>query len=162
MTLDHILADIPYLVNQVKEHLNSTHSSVVAFGSRIGGLVATLARKKFPHIIDGAWSSSGMFRSAMTETSFYNDVARQVHIYGGANCSSRLSTAFQQVKEIVDAKNVTKLRELFRIEGEFDLDKPQDVQYFYISLFEHLPDFVHIAEYGLHHSTDTVDVPVMQ
>lgn len=138
------MADIPHLVNKVRADLNLTRSPVVAFGSRIGGAVAILARKKFPHIIDCAWSSSGLFRSVMAETDYYNDVARQVHTLGGAECSKRLSQAFQQVKDIVDAKNETKLRELFRITGPLSLDDSQDVQHFYFSLFQHLPYFVHV------------------
>lgn len=139
------MADIPYLVNEVKKELNSTSSAVITFGSRIGGAVAVLARKKFPHVIDGAWSSSGLFRSEIVQTDFYNDIALQLFNHGGANCTHMLSKALQQLKEIVDAKKTKKLQKLFRISSKtpMDLGKPQDVQYFYNILFKHIPFFIH-------------------
>lgn len=147
MTIDHILADIPYLVKKVKTDLNSTESRVVTFGTRIGGAIAVLARKKFPHVIHGTWSSSGLFTSVMPETDFYEDVASQLLVLSSSNlnCTHDVSKAFQQVKEIVDAKNITRLQELFRIPAEdpIDLNKPQDVQHFYITLFHQIPYYLH-------------------
>lgn len=145
ITIDHILADIPYLVNKVKEELNSSSSKVITFGSRIGGAVAVLARKKFPHVVDGAWSSSGLFQSEISQTEFFDDIAVQLFNYGSVNCTNSLSKAFQQLKEIVEAKNIRKLQKLFRISSEapMDLGKPQDVQYFYNILFKHIPLYIH-------------------
>lgn len=146
-TLDHILADIPYLVSKVKEDLNSASSRVITFGTRIGGAVAVLARKRFPHIIDGAWSTSGLFQSVTADTALYNDIAVQLHTYGGtgANCTSLLSKALQQVTEIVAAKNNTALQKLFLIDPEapMDLGNPQEVQYFYNVLFSTVRFYIH-------------------
>lgn len=147
MTIDHILADIPYLLKKVKTDLNSTESRVVTFGSRIGGTIAVLARKRFPHVIQGTWSSSGLLTSVMRETDFYEDIATQLRELSSSslNCTHDVSKAFQQVKEIVDAKNITRLRQLFRIPAEdpIDLNKPQDVQHFYITLFNQIPYYLH-------------------
>lgn len=144
-SIDHILADIPYLVNKVKEELNSTSSKVITFGSRIGGAVAVLARKKFPHVVDGAWSSSGLFQSETPQTEFFDDIAVQLFNHGSENCTNTLSKALQQVKEIVDAKNNIKLQKLFGISSEapMDLHNPQDVQYFYSMLFKLIPFYIH-------------------
>lgn len=146
-TIDHILADIPNLISKVKEDLNSTSSRVVVFGSRIGGAVAVLARKRFPHIIDGAWSTSGLFQSVTADTSYYNDISLQLHTHGGAKCTSVLSKAFQQVKEIVDAKNMTALQKLFLIEiipeAPIDLNKPHHTQFFYYTLFNSIRLYIY-------------------
>lgn len=68
-TVDHILADVPYLITKVKEDLDSQGSRVVVWGSGVSGSIAALSRKKFPHHVDGVWSSSGVFRAVSTETS---------------------------------------------------------------------------------------------
>lgn len=73
-TVDHVLADIPNLVNKVKEDLDSERSRVVVFGARLGGSVAVLARKKFPHVVHGVWSSSGIFRAVSIEDSELGEV----------------------------------------------------------------------------------------
>lgn len=122
LTFDHILGDIPYLVDAVKERLNSTSSRVVAFGYHIGGTIAVLARKQFPHVIDAAWSSGGLFQPIMYEPSFYEELAHQIYEYGGADCSSALSRAFKEIKQLIDDENVVKFRELFKIPKHFQLD----------------------------------------
>lgn len=67
--MDHLLADIPNLVKQVKKDLDSENSRVVVFGTFGSGALSALARKRYPHLIDGAWSSSGIFRALVTDTS---------------------------------------------------------------------------------------------
>lgn len=66
-TVDHLLADIALLVTQVRHNFDATESKVILFGSRLGGTLAILARKKFPHLVDGAWSSGGIFRATVPE-----------------------------------------------------------------------------------------------
>lgn len=63
LTGNHMLADIPHLILKVKQDLKSENSRVIVFGARESGTIAALARKKFPHIVDGVWSSSGIFRA---------------------------------------------------------------------------------------------------
>lgn len=132
-TVDHILGDIPYLLGEVKARLNSSSSRVVTYGYEDGGAIAVLARKRFPHIVDAAWSSSGIFRSSMSETEPYEDVAKQIYTYGGANCTAALAKAFQQLKQLVDSKNIDKLRKVLGLlpDDIIDLDDEQHVQFIY-------------------------------
>lgn len=138
LTTEHILADIPYVVNEVKERLNSTSSRVITFGYLQGSPIAILARKKFPHIVDAAWSSSGQFRSVITDTETFQDSVKQIHKYGGANCTKMLSKAFQQLKQLVDEKNIGRIRELFYIaeSQQIDLNDPQHIQFFHRVMFQ--------------------------
>lgn len=124
-------------MSEVKERLNATSSRVIAYGNRVGGAIAVLARKRFPHIIDATWSSSGQFRSAMTDTDSYETTVKQIYLLGGENCTATLSNAYQQLKQLVDDKNVDKLRELFKIPSDepIDLEDAQHVQYIYRVLF---------------------------
>lgn len=143
MTIDHILADIPCLVEKVKEDLNSINSRVITFGSRIGGAVAALARKKFPHLIQGAWSTSGLFRAIRPETDFFNEISEKLKILGTKNCNKTVSRAFQQLKEIIDTKDATKLRQLFTTRDPIDLNDRQDVQFFYNAVFQEIPLYLY-------------------
>lgn len=61
-TIDHMVADMPYLIKQLHKDLRSPQSKVVMWGIFIGGTIATSARRNYPNLVDGAWSSSGMYR----------------------------------------------------------------------------------------------------
>lgn len=143
MTIDHIVADFPYLANKVKIDLDSATSRIVTFGQVYGGTIAVLAAKKFPHVVDGAWCSSGIFRTLASDTDFYRVTAKQLLTHGNENCTNALSMAFRKLEEIVVAKNVTKLRELFKIVDPIDLSDQQDVQYFYQQVFSELPAYLY-------------------
>lgn len=67
-TVDQILGDVAHLINAVRSNFDAPDAKVVIFGSRFGGTIAALARKKFPHLIDGVWSSGGVFRAAVPES----------------------------------------------------------------------------------------------
>lgn len=60
--IHQMVADVGHLVSQVKLNLDAPESKVVVFGGRVGGTIAAFARKRFPHLIDGIWSSGGFFR----------------------------------------------------------------------------------------------------
>lgn len=63
LTVDQILADIPYLIEAVRLNLDgSSNSKVILFGSGLGATLAGWARKMYPHLIDGVWSSSGVYQ----------------------------------------------------------------------------------------------------
>lgn len=48
---------------------HSESSAVILWGSGHGASIATWARKKYPHLVDGAWSSSGIFEIAIASLS---------------------------------------------------------------------------------------------
>lgn len=60
LTPEQALQDLATFVETVRER-NSETAKVIVWGSGYGGTLATWARKKFPHLIDAAWSSSGVF-----------------------------------------------------------------------------------------------------
>lgn len=64
-----MLADVPHFLTQVKEDYEAPNAPIIIWGTRMGATTAALAKKKFPHLINGAWSSSGLFRAYLPETS---------------------------------------------------------------------------------------------
>lgn len=61
LAVEQILADIAIFVQTARRHLNNYEGQVFVWGSGIGGTLAILARQKYPAIINGAWSSNGIF-----------------------------------------------------------------------------------------------------
>lgn len=67
LTIDHVLGDIAHLVTKVLQDYDTPDARVVIFGSRLAGTISALARKKFPHLIHGVWTSGGLFRAMLPE-----------------------------------------------------------------------------------------------
>lgn len=73
LTLEQAVTDLVQLIHQAKTELNVTPlSKVFLWGSGFGGTLAILARQKFPHLINGVWSSSGIFEPTVFTTGKYN------------------------------------------------------------------------------------------
>lgn len=61
MAVEQILGDIAVFVHTARRHLDNYVGQVFVWGSGLGGTLAILARQKFPSLINGAWSSNGIF-----------------------------------------------------------------------------------------------------
>lgn len=146
MSIDHILADIPHLIVKLQKDFN-TQSRVVTFGAHIGGAIAVLARKKYPHLIHGAWSSGGLY-DASADFYYYGQIPVQFSQFAGESCSQAMRRAFLEIKKIVDAKDNDKLQRLFKINPLFPLrlDNPQYVRNFYVELFSDIPKYLYVEK----------------
>lgn len=69
-----MLADIAVFITTIKEHLDgdTQNSKVILWGTRYGATLAVMARKKFPHLVDGVWASTGLFRAQVTDESMFS------------------------------------------------------------------------------------------
>lgn len=61
MTPEQNLQDLATFIASIRHEHQSPHAKIIVWGSGYGGTTATWALKKFPHLIEGAWSSSGIF-----------------------------------------------------------------------------------------------------
>lgn len=69
LTIDQALADISVLISTVKHDLGNERGPVILWGTGYGATLATFARKKFPHLVDGVFASSAYFRAEAIDNS---------------------------------------------------------------------------------------------
>lgn len=67
LTVDQALGDLSVLISTIRADLGTT-GRVILWGTGYGASLATHARKKFPHLVDGVWASSGYFRAEAIDT----------------------------------------------------------------------------------------------
>lgn len=142
LTFDQILADTANLVTKVQSDLDAQHARVVVWGSRFSATVAALARKKFPHLIHGVWSSSGIFRTASVDTSFYNAVSWNLFWTGSDECASRVSEAFAEVQQAISVRNASRLQNLFNTCAPVDFSNSQQIAFFWDKLFNYVSSYI--------------------
>lgn len=59
LTTEQILGDAATFIQFIRR--TSYNARVITWGSGVGASLAAWARKKYPHLVDAAWSSSGRF-----------------------------------------------------------------------------------------------------
>lgn len=139
MTIDHILDDIPFLVDAVKKDLDTVGSRVIFFGPEMAGTIAVLARKKFPQDIHGAWSSSGIFRAVSANTDFYKSLGNNVVKYSPRSCYHNLQRAINALKVYGNDENASHLQTLYKMENRMNFSSVQEVSHFYKTILDTLP-----------------------
>lgn len=69
LTVDQALADIAFFITTLRRDLDNTQGRVIVWGTGYGASLATFARKKFPHLVDGVFASSPLFRAEAVDSS---------------------------------------------------------------------------------------------
>ena len=59
LTVEQALGDIVEFIDTIRR--TTRYPRVILFGSGYGATLAAWTRKKYPHLVDGIWSSSGIF-----------------------------------------------------------------------------------------------------
>lgn len=53
LTIDQTLADISTFIDFVRQSLNTPNAPVILWGSQVGATLASWARLKYPHLVNG-------------------------------------------------------------------------------------------------------------
>jgi len=128
LTVEQAVADIATLVTTLYDHLGKDEpASVILWGTGYGGALATFARKKYPHLITGAFASSGTFRAEVFDTSYHDSLSGNLLRLGSLDCHTRVRNAFDVLLYLFENNQSDYIRERLRLCEAIDLDDTQDV-----------------------------------
>jgi serine protease 16 len=148
LSVEQAVADIASLVVTLYDHLGKNNDAkVFLWGTGYGAALATFARKKFPHLIDGVFASSGTFRAEIFDTSYHDALSSNLHEHGGAECHLHVRNAFDVLLNLFENNQTEYITERLRLCNPIDPDEEQDVAL----LFELFIDLIsnHIRRLGL-------------
>lgn len=92
------LADLANFISVMKVQYNLTdHSKWIAFGGSYPGSLAAWLRQKYPHLIDGAISSSGPLLAKVDFFEYYNVVENSLRTHSDL-CIESIKKAYGQLK----------------------------------------------------------------
>jgi serine protease 16 len=140
LTIEQMLADISYLIVNLKRILDAPEAKVVLYGPGFGGTLATYARQKFPHLVEGVWSSSGVFSSDIfTEAPYIHlsDVIERAE----PQCVDRVREAFDMIEEHIANGDGEYLQDIFYLCSPVDTESYLDVASFYENQLAFIIDF---------------------
>ncbi|XP_076764342.1 putative serine protease K12H4.7 [Xylocopa sonorina] len=144
LSVDQALADLAYFIETKKKENGLWNSTVIVFGGSYAGSVATWARLKYPHLIQGALASSAPLLAKADFYEYYEVVTESLRKHS-EKCVDEVKTAFDAVEELLTEKEgPEKLKEYFNLCDVPNADSPNDVAHLMNLLAE---EFAGIVQY---------------
>lgn len=126
--VDQVLADLAHFVQTITsdEALNASGGVIVVGGSYAGSL-ATWFRRKYPHLVNGAWASSAPLLAKLDFVGYAEAVGNVIRDFGGEECYSTLDRAYKALDIVVENQDIETLNKLFNVCNDFDIQNKLDV-----------------------------------
>lgn len=122
LTAEQALADLAYLIETKKTSSNGLlNSGVIVVGASYSATLATWARLKYPHLVNGAWASSGPLYAKMNFFDYNEVMTESIRKVGGEKCLKIFENAF---KTLEDFAAFSEPKVLGKIKNDFQLCEP--------------------------------------
>lgn len=89
-------------------------------------------RKKYPHLVTGAWASSAPVNSEVDFFKYKEVMTNAIRKVGGDECSATIENAFNEMERLVEEHNVERLLVAFNLCSSLDLSS--DVAHFFYEI----------------------------
>jgi hypothetical protein len=136
LTAKQALADLASFIEYIKASSEGhKNSGVVVVGASYSASLATWARRLYPNLVDGAWSSSAPLFAKLDFFEYNEVMTESLRIVGGEKCLAKFENAFKILEEYV---GYSEPKVLFKIKEDFKLCEPlklcRDVAHFFYEL----------------------------
>ncbi|KAL7051729.1 hypothetical protein ACKWTF_004586 [Chironomus riparius] len=130
LSIDQALADVAYFIEYIKSTvLGLEESKVILVGASYSATMAAWMRMKYPHLVAGSFASSGPVFAKVDFYEYKEVMAKAIQDIGGDECTDIINNAFDDMEELVDQKNTTRISEAFVLCQELEL--PIDIPHFF-------------------------------
>ncbi|EAT35147.1 AAEL012663-PA [Aedes aegypti] len=134
-----ILSELATFIAHLKEDVvRDPNAKVILAGVGYSASLAQWMRQRFPHLIHGVWSSSGMVRASTNYREFAEVVGENIRRFGGDDCYSTIWRAFRTAENLIDAGLSTTVDELFHTCRPIDAANALEVEAFFYGIFNEI------------------------
>jgi hypothetical protein len=127
LNVDQALADLAHFIVHVKSTTPALQNSgVILIGGSYSATMATWFMQKYPHLANGAWSSSAPLEAKLDFVEYFEVVDGAMRHFGGDRCAGRLESAYAEFERLIEQKNSERLEELFKLCSPLDLSNNLD------------------------------------
>jgi thymus-specific serine protease len=135
LTVEQALEDLRHFIEFIKSSNEYKNSGVILVGASYAGTLATWARRQYPNLVNGAWSSSGPLLVKVDFNEYNEEMSKSIRLVGGENCLRKLENAFQTIE---DYAAFSEPKVLAKIKNDFNLCEPlklcRDIAHFFYEL----------------------------
>ncbi|XP_055610772.1 putative serine protease K12H4.7 [Uranotaenia lowii] len=137
LTTEQALVDMAEWIHHLRTNvLRNPSAKVVLFGIGHAGALATWMRQRYPHLVRGAWASSGQLEARLNFKEYAVEVGQLVRDFGNDDCYSQLWRGFRTAENLMDAGFTEVVTNMFRTCEPVDGDDALEVESFFWNLKE--------------------------
>lgn len=137
LTTEQVLADIAHLIDHIKEQdTRLINAKVILAGMTFGGNLATWFRVKYPHLVDGVWSSSSHIEAKMNFGEYFEAIGDDLRNFGSQGCYRRVWRAFRTMENLIEGGRSEVLDDMFHLCHPLNATNDVDVEHFLQMLSE--------------------------
>ncbi|XP_055641290.1 putative serine protease K12H4.7 [Toxorhynchites rutilus septentrionalis] len=115
LTVEQSLVDLAEWINHLRRNVvRDDNARVVLLGTGYAGAIATWARQRYPHLVDGVWVSSGQLDARLNYKEYAVRVGELIRQHGSNECYGRIWRAFRTAENLIDAGLSSTVTELFK------------------------------------------------
>lgn len=89
-------------------------------------------RKKYPHLVDGAWASSAPLHAQVDFFQYKEVMTSGITSVGGEDCTEIFEKAFIEMERLVESGNASRIQQVFSLCEPLDLTR--DVHHFFFEV----------------------------
>jgi hypothetical protein len=128
LNVDQALADLAHFIVHIKQTIPEVRNSgVILVGGSYSATMATWFMQKYPHLANGAWSSSAPLEAKVDFVEYKEVVSESIEIVGGENCTRRIRNAFEELEKLIAENNTRRIEEVFHLCHPLNLNNDLDV-----------------------------------
>lgn len=127
LTVEQTLSDIALFIVAIKSAHRGGRNNVVLWGSGYGGTLAAWARKRYPHLIDGVWSSSGSFNLEAFTFTQMDLLEYTILTQGSELCRDQIRAAFFILNELIVSGQGDYIQERLGLCSPVDTESDGDI-----------------------------------
>lgn len=139
LSTEQVLADMANLIDHIKQQdTRLAHARVILVGTMFGGNLATWFRVKYPHYVDGVWSSSSFVEARMNFREYFEVIGDDLRNFGSEACYRRTWRAFRTMQNLIDGGRSSVVDEMFHLCHPLNASRAFDVERFFEAVTESL------------------------
>lgn len=133
--MDQALADLAHFITEITadKQLNAT-GGVIVVGGSYSATMAAWMRQKYPHLVKGAWASSGPLQAKVNYFEYTETVAQSIRKVGGDECYYKIESIFEAMEDLLQNDDSETFTKLFKICDNFNVTNIYDVYNFISSV----------------------------
>ncbi|XP_001659436.2 putative serine protease K12H4.7 [Aedes aegypti] len=139
LTVEQAMVDLAELIYHVRHNVvRDDDARVILLGTGYAGAIATWMRQRYPHLVEGAWVSSGQIEARFNFKEYAMEIGELIRDYGTNECYSQIWRAFRTAENLMDAGLANTVTDLFNTCERVDTETMLDVETFFYNVKEAL------------------------
>ncbi|XP_053690988.1 putative serine protease K12H4.7 [Sabethes cyaneus] len=143
LTVEQALVDVAeWIIHLRRNVVRDEQARVILAGTGYAGAIATWMRHRYPHLVDGAWVSSGQVDARFNFKEYAYEIGEVIRQFGGDDCFGTIWRGFRTGEALFDSGLGETVTDLFNTCAPVNTENMLDVETFFFNVKSSLQDYI--------------------